>query len=273
MNMLQRLAEVERGGEPVALATIIQSRGSVPRRAGSKMLIYADRGIEGTIGGGTMEQRVIDQAEACLQDGQIRMVHYNFNDPALGDPGICGGEIDVSIEPFLPPPTLVIVGAGHVGKAVAHLAKWLHFRVVVSDDRPEFCNPENVPDADDYLVCALQDLPAKMKINRFTYLVLTTRGSPVDVAGLPAILETNPAFIGVIGSRRRWELTAAEMQNNGVPREKIERVTSPIGLELNAETPEEIAVSILAQIMMLRGTASGESMAHTPKMRKANTGG
>jgi xanthine dehydrogenase accessory factor len=175
-----------------------------------------------------------------------------MTDPKRGDPGSCGGQVEIFVEPIQPKPTLVVIGSGHVGKAVASLAHWLGFRVAVNDDRPEFCTPEAVPDADAYYICSIKDLPNQLDINPLTFLVLTTRGVDIDVPGLPALLNTHAAYIGVIGSRRRWATTRKTLLEAGVPEEKLERVRSPIGLKLNAETPEEIAVSILAEIILLR---------------------
>ncbi len=254
------ITEVEQSGESAALCTVVRSEGSTPRHVGSKMLVHADGHFLGSVGGGDLEHRVLHEAWMAIADGQPRLLHYNMADPARGDPGVCGGQVEVFVEPILPPPTVVIIGGGHVGKAVAHLAKWLDFRVVVSDDRPEFCNKETVPDADAFYVCGMEDLPKRLTLNRRSYVVLTTRGTAVDVDGLPALLDAKPAYIGVIGSRRRWALTVRELESRGIAREQIEGVHSPIGLELRAETPEEIAVSIMAEILMLRDRGTGRSM-------------
>lgn len=147
-----------------------------------------------------------------------------------------------------------------MGKAVAHVAKWLGFRVVVSDDRPELCTSEIVPDADMFLVCDMADIPQKLEIDNQTYIILTTRGMVVDVPGLAPLLDTNAAFIGVIGSKRRWMMTRKELIAQGVQEKKLDKVHSPIGLELNAETPEEIGISIMAELIMLRNEGSGKSM-------------
>ena len=136
----------------------------------------------------------------------------------------------------------------------------LGFRVVVSDDRAELCTPEIIPDADQFLVCDMADIPQKLEIDNQTYIILTTRGMVVDVPGLAPLLDTKAAFIGVIGSKRRWLMTRKELITQGVPEEKLNRVHSPIGLELNAETPEEIAISIMAELIMLRNEGSGKSM-------------
>jgi len=269
MRLYDRLADIDRRGLRAALATVIRTRGSVPRHAGSKMLIFPDGTIEGTIGGGEMESRVIEESLQALADGRTRVLQYAFSDPEKGDPGVCGGEMEVFVEPLQPRPSLIVIGAGHVGQAVAHLARWLGFRLVVNDDRPGFASADVIPDADEYLACRLEELPEKTKIDEQTFLVLLTRGVTVDVQGLPALLETSAAYIGVIGSRRRWEVTLKELQGMGVSEKKIARIVSPIGLELGAETPEEIAVSIMAEIIMLRKGGSGDPMAHQPVGRKA----
>jgi xanthine dehydrogenase accessory factor len=260
MSVHKALAELETRNEAGALCTIVRSQGSTPRHTTSKMLVYADGSFVGTVGGGEMENRVIAEAKEAIRDGKPRLLSYNMSDPKRGDPGVCGGQVEVFVEPILPKPTVVVIGSGHVGKAVAHLAHWLGFRVAVNDDRPEFATPEAVPDADEYYPIPMAELPQKLNITPWTYLVLTTRGVNVDVAGLPALLDTQAAYIGVIGSRRRWATARKAMEAAGVPPEKLDRVRSPIGLELNAETPEEIAVSIMAEIIMLRQGGDGKVM-------------
>ncbi len=156
------------------------------------------------------------------------------------------------MEPITPRPTLVVVGAGHVGRAVAHLAHWTGFRVVVSDDRPEFCDPEIIPEASEFYPCLLEDLTDKFTITRSTNMVLTTRSVDIDVPGLPKILDSPAAYIGVIGSRRRWDTARKQLEESGVTKEKLERVHSPMGIDISAETPEEIAVSIMAEIIKNR---------------------
>jgi xanthine dehydrogenase accessory factor len=224
------------------------------------MLVYADGRILGTVGGGEMENRVRQEALDALKDGKARLLTYNMTDPSRGDAGTCGGQVEVFVEPILPSPMVVVIGGGHVGKAVAHLAKWLGFRVAVSDDRAEFCTPEANPDADEFHACPLAELPLRLSITPQTCLILTTRGSQVDAAGLPALLESQAGYIGVIGSRKRWSETCKQLNEAGITDEQLKRVHSPIGLGIGAETPEEIAVSILAEVLMLRGGGSGKQM-------------
>jgi xanthine dehydrogenase accessory factor len=147
-----------------------------------------------------------------------------------------------------------------VGKAIVHLAKWLGFRVIVSDDRAELCTPEVTPEADAYYPVRMSELPKHIKIDRRTFLILTTRGSNVDVEGLAPFLDSPAAYIGVIGSKRRWASTVKELKKRGVAEEKLSKVHSPIGLELQAETPEEIAVSIMAEVLMVRDKGTGRQM-------------
>lgn len=270
-SLFALVADLQRKGEPAALATVIRARGSVPRHAGSKMLVYPDGKIVGTVGGGEMESRVIQESLAALRDGGTRILRYELNDPQGGDPGVCGGEVEVFVEPIARKPTVIVVGAGHVGQAVAHLAHWLGFRVVVSDDRAEFANPTTVPEADEIVVCPLAELGTRTRIDDQTYVLLTTRGVPVDIVGLPALLDAPAAYLGVIGSRRRWEITAQQMREKGIPEEKIARVSSPMGLELNAETPEEIAVSMMAEVILRRRGGTGERMAQ-PSARSRRQG-
>jgi xanthine dehydrogenase accessory factor len=168
--------------------------------------------------------------------------------------------VEVFVEPIQPRPVLVVIGAGHVGKAVAHLAHWLGFRVAVNDDRPGFCTQEAVPGGDDFYPVPMAELPGHLRISPWTYLVLTTRGVDVDVRGLPALLDTPAGYIGIIGSKRRWATAYKQLLETGIPAEKLDRVHSPVGLELNAETPEEIAVSIMAEIVMLRNGGNGGRM-------------
>jgi len=247
------LAEAQRDAVSVALATVIRVQGSVPRHAGSKLLVYGDGVRVGTIGGGAMESLVIAESLAALMDGQTRIREYTLNDITAGDPGICGGTVEVFIEPILSAPTLLVVGGGHVGKALATLAKTLDYRVLLSDDRPEYCNADYAPGLDGYIVCKPSEIPAQVTINARTYIACVTRGLPVDLALFPALVATSAAYIGLIGSVRRWTLTQKALREQaGLTDAQIGRITAPIGLEIGAETPNEIAISILAQIIKVR---------------------
>ena len=253
----QAVAEVVEKNELAALCTVVRSQGSTPRRAASKMLVYADGSILGTVGGGEMESRVIAEARQAILDGRPRLVEYSMSDPERGDPGVCGGQMEIFVEPIQPNPTLLIFGAGHVGRAVAYLAHWLGFRVVAFDDRPEFCTPETFPEADEHFPGSPAEIKDQVRITPWTYIVLTTRNVDIDVQILPFLLLSTAAYIGVIGSRRRWATTRQKLLDLGISEDELARVHSPMGLKLKAETPEEIAVSIMAEIILLSHSDSG----------------
>ena len=259
-TIYRALADLEEKGEGGVLCTIVGTQGSTPRHEGSKLLLYPDGHFIGSVGGGEVEGRVIKEAAQALLDGKTKLLSYDMVNPQQGDPGVCGGTLEVFVEPLKPKPILLVIGGGHVGKALAHLAHWLGFRVGVSDDRPEFSTPEANPDADFFVPVPMAEVPSKISITPYTYIVLPTRNMAIDVKGLPVLLESKAAYIGLIGSRRRWLLTKKTLVEAGVPEEKVNRINAPMGLELKAETPEEIAVSIMAEIIMLRNGGTGQSM-------------
>jgi len=261
LAVYEALVNAQKNGTPSALATIIETQGSMPRHAGSKMLVYEDGSIVGTVGGGAMESRVIATALEVLSSGKSRTESYTLNSIAEGDPGICGGSAKIFIEPLELAPTLLIIGGGHVGKATAELGKWLGFRVVLSDDRPEFCNPDYVPNLDGYIVAPPDAITGKIEINRNTYVVAVTRGLPIDGKLFPPLLGTPAKYIGLIGSRRRWKLTRDMLKAEyAITGDELNQIHAPIGLELEAETPKEIALSILAEIIMVQRGGTGEPM-------------
>ncbi len=257
----EALVKVHNNGTPAALATVIRTTGSMPRHAGSKMLVYPDGQIVGTIGGGMMESDVIQAAQDAIQQGDSRIETYSLTSMEAGDPGICGGSADVFIEPLEVSPTLLVIGGGHVGKALADLGNWLGYRVVLSDDREAFCNETYAPGLDEYIVCAPDNLTDRIDITPQTHIAAVTRGLPVDEKLIPVLLETDAAYIGLIGSRRRWALTVRHLrETHGLTDDRLARVRAPIGLELEAESPREIALSIMAEITMLRRGGTGQPM-------------
>lgn len=260
-QILEELLAAQSRREPVALAVIIRDQGSVPRHTGSKILVFPDGRTLGSVGGGELEARVVAAAKEAMVDGRPRVVPFSLVEPRRGDPGVCGGNVDVYIEPYLSPATLFVAGCGHVGKALASLGHWLGYRVVCWDDRPELVGPENVPEADHHLSGPITEALMQQPIDSHTYIAVVTRNVTLDRGILPPLLSTPAAFIGVMGSRRRWEETKRQLIEDGVAPEQLRKVHAPIGLELNAESPEEIAVSIMAQITMLRRDGTGAPMA------------
>ncbi len=259
-QIYRRINEVLSAGDSAALCTIITSSGSAPRHEGTKMLVFSDGSFMGTVGGGAVEDLVYQEAFDTILTKKTKVLKYSMVDPKRGDPGVCGGTVEIFIEPVMSNAKMIIIGGGHVGKALARQAKFLGYRVAISDDRPEFCTPEANPDADEFYPCPMSELVSKIRITSSTYIILATRGSNVDVEGLAPLLDSPAAFIGVIGSKRRWAFTQKGLLDKGVSKETLLKVHSPVGIELNAETPEEIAVSIMAEIIMLRNGGTGKLM-------------
>ena len=251
------LMDLSQKGTSGALCTIIKTKGSTPRREGSKMLVYPDGKIVGSIGGGEVESRVIKEAVDTLQTGESKILSYDLVNSDKGDPGICGGTMEIFIDPLKRPDDIVVVGGGHVGRAVVHLANWLGFRVILSDDRQEFCNAEKVPGADEYIHCKLEELPSKYNFSDQTAVVLATRNNQMDISGLPEILAEPVSYIGVISSQRRWKLTEKQLIDSSVKKDELKRIYAPIGLDIHADTPEEIALSILSEILLVKRGGTG----------------
>ena len=254
-DILQRLAEMKTAGKPVCLCVVIKTSGAVPRHAGTKMLVFPDGRSEGTVGGGGVEQAALAAALEAFRDGKPRTVTYSLKGDDDASLGVCGGEMEVYIEPQLPADTLLILGAGHVGRAIAQAAKHLDFQIVVVDER------EGLLDPTVFLGCQLMhadmaSVPEKLEITPRTFIVDVSHGSDVDIAGLPSILKSEAAYFGVIGSKKRWAATLAGLRAQGVSEDLIAKVKSPIGLAIKAETPEEIAISILAEVIEKKNTKS-----------------
>jgi len=248
----QALVEVLQNNKPAAVATVVRTRGASPREAGAKMLVYPDGSIVGSVGGGEMELRVIAAAKDALRDGKPRYLDMTLSNEQRGDPMICGGEMEIFVEPLTLAPTLVLVGAGHIGAAVAQLAKLNGFRVVVLDDRAEFVTPENFPHADERIAGDIAEKIRAIDITPQTYVVLVTRAHTLDAALLGAVVEKDAAYIGMLGSERRVLTVKNLLKQKGVSEAALARVHAPIGIPIQAETPQEIAVSIMAEIIQVK---------------------
>lgn len=259
-DLWRRIAQAQAERRPLAAATVVRSSGSVPRRAGAKMLIYADGRTEGSVGGGLFESLVIRDALAALECGQSALRGYSFNPVGAGPQAfgaVCGGRAEVFLEVLLPPDRLLIVGGGHCGRALARMASLLDFAITIVDDRAEYARPEDFdfPNVESvlHLPPDFEGLPAP---DASAYVVLISKGYLTDAAALRRALDSPAAYIGMIGSRRKRETVYDRLRADGVSEEALQRVCAPIGLEIGAETPEEIAVSILAEIIQARARRS-----------------
>lgn len=241
--------------KPAALATVTGVTGSTPARVGAKMLVYADGTTLGTVGGGKLEAEVIKAARQAINNMEPLFSDYSLNaDDVDGPCMICGGRVSVFIEPLLPASQLLIAGAGHVSRYVARLGKMLGFEVVVVDDRPEFANQELFPEADRLIVNDIGQALAEYKITGNTCIVIVTRGHQYDEAALESVVNSNAAYIGMIGSEKKVKTIFDNLRRKGIKDAALDKVYAPIGLKIGGKTPPEIAVSILAEILQVRYT-------------------
>jgi len=214
------------------------------------MLVFPDGSTEGTIGGGKIEAQATEEALEALRCGESRLATYVLleeGEHALGM--VCGGEASVFLEARLPVRTLLIIGAGHVAASLAPLARLLDYRVVVMDERSQLATRERFPEADEVVLGNAGEAGSLVRIDRYTAVVIVTHGHLHDQAALASVLETDAGYIGMIGSRRKVRTILAELEKAGVPATAFCRVHAPIGLDLGGQTPAEISLSILAQIV------------------------
>jgi xanthine dehydrogenase accessory factor len=253
MDVFAEISRLKKEGRKGALATIIQVQGSIPSYESAKILIRDDGSMVGTVGGGCVEAEVWSVAQEVMREEKPRRLHFNLNaNPEYDNGLVCGGSLEIFVEPVLAAPRAYLFGGGHVSLAVAKIAALAGFEVVVADDRPAFSNPDRFPEAVETHAGAWEEIFPKLQINELSYLVLVTRGHKGDLACLRWALTTPAGYIGMIGSKRKFiEITKA-LESEGVPRGHWERVHSPIGLDIGALTPEEIAVSIVAEMIATR---------------------
>jgi len=250
MEIYEEIVRLKREDRPSALATIVQCAGSAPQREGSKMLVRDDGTTMGTLGGGCIEAEVIQNSLMAIRDASPRTVPFNLTEKDGGL--VCGGKILVYIEPVVPEPHIVILGAGHVGKALSSVAAFSGFRVTVVDDREEHANRENLPRANNVIVSEFASVFSKVAVDKKTYLVIATRGHNHDLDALKAALKTEACYVGLLGSRRKKALLFKTLREEGFPDYDIQRVIIPVGLPIGSVTPEEISISIIAQIIEQR---------------------
>src|SRR5713101_2079432 len=256
MDLFEEIVKLRREGKRGALATIVHTNGSIPSFESSRMLVREDGTIAGTIGGGCVEADVWAAAREVMQKEASRKMVFNLNHEANYDSGlICGGTLEVFVEPILPQPVVYLFGGGHVSIAVAHAARAAGFGVGVVDDREQFANTERFPMAQE-IFTSFEDAFARLKPNASAYLVIVTRGHKEDMRCLAWAVRTEARYIGMIGSRRKVISVYQALEKEGFRPEEFERVYAPTGLEIGALTPEEIAISITAELIAVRRNAA-----------------
>jgi xanthine dehydrogenase accessory factor len=265
VDIYEEILRLKKEGRSSAIATIVQCSGSSPQKEGAKMLIRDDGSTVGTLGGGCIEAEVIQTSLQAIRDGNPLTIPFELTEKHGGL--VCGGKVLVYIEPVVPDPKLVILGAGHVGKALSKVARFSGFRVTVVDDRQEYANRDNIPDAIDIVVTDFDDVFSKLDADRDTYLVIATRGHNHDLDALKAALKTEARYIGLLGSKRKKALLFKTLRDEGFSQTDIDRVITPVGLPIGSVTPEEIAISIMAQIIKYRRENASQGFSNPPCSR------
>ena len=260
MDLFEEIVKMRRAGQRGALATIVHTNGSIPSYESSRMLVREDGSLVGTIGGGCVEADVWAAAKEVMQKESPRKMVFNLNNEASYDNGlICGGTVEIFVEPILPQPVVYVFGAGHVSMAMAKAASAAGFAVGVVDDREAFANLQRFPMAQDVFTSYEQAFE-KIQPNASTYLVIVTRGHKEDMRVLAWAVRTQARYVGMIGSKRKVLSVYKALEQEGYRPEEFERVYAPMGLEIGALSPEEIAISIVAELIAVRRNA--EAAAH-----------
>ena len=253
MDIYEEIVKLRREGRRGAVATIVNVRGSIPSFKTAKMLVREDGSMCGTIGGGCVEADVWRAAREVMDQEKPRTLSFDLNQDPKYDTGlVCGGTLEIFIEPILPPAVLYIFGAGHVAQSLYKTARDVGFDVTVIDDRETFANRERFPHASEVIAQDFDQATSALPVSEANYIVIVTRGHRDDMRILRWAVQTKARYVGMIGSKRKTIAIFRELQKEGLPAELFERVHAPIGLDIGAITPEEIAVSITAELIAVR---------------------
>jgi xanthine dehydrogenase accessory factor len=253
MDIYEEIVKLRQQGRRGAVATIVNVRGSIPSFKTAKMLVRDDGSIAGTIGGGCVEAEIWQAAREVMESEKPRTLTFNLNQDPKYDTGlVCGGTLDIFVEPVLPPAALYIFGAGHVSVSLYKVAKGAGFDVTVVDDRAAYANRERFPEAKEIIAEDFDRAMARLAPNESAYLVIVTRGHRDDMRVLRWAVQTSARYIGMIGSKRKTITIFQELTKEGLAANLFERVHAPVGLDIGAITPEEIAVAITAELIAAR---------------------
>ena len=257
MDVYEELLRLRNLGQKCALATIVDVRGSIPSYESAKLLVREDGSMIGTIGGGCVEAEVWNAAREVLETEKSKRLSFNLGQDAAYDNGlICGGQLEVFVEPVLPIPRAFIFGAGHISKSLSKVANLAGFSTVIIDNRESFANRERFPEAADVYAEEYEDVFPKLPINESSYLIIVTRGHRDDMRVLKLAIDTTARYIAMIGSKRKVINVIRELEKEGVSRAAFERIFAPMGLDIGAISPEEIAISVAAEMIAVRRNAA-----------------
>ncbi len=253
VDLYEEIVRIRKAGRRAALATIVKRTGSTPRKDNAKMLIREDGSSVGSVGGGCVEAEAWQLAKQVIASGRSDNLRYQMTDEEAESEGlVCGGSVEIFVEPIMPNPRLVILGAGHVGQAVAEAVNRVGFDVSVVDDRESFASPERFPPATEIRVQPFEDGLGDLKIVPDDFVLIVTRGHSHDQVALESAIRTEAGYVGLVGSRRKIQILVKNLLEAGHGVEAFRNLYAPIGLDIGSETPQEIAVSVAAEMIALR---------------------
>src|ERR1700728_4591925 len=258
MDVFDELLRLRNSGQKCALATIVQVHGSIPGFQSAKLLVREDGSMVGTIGGGCVEAEVWNAAREVMETGKPRNMSFSLGQDAAYDNGlICGGQLEVFVECIAPQPAALIFGGGHISKSLAKVLDLAGFRVSVIDNREAYANRERFPEAAEVHAEEYEEVYPKLTITESTFIVIVTRGHRDDMRVLRWAVTTQARYISMIGSKRKVISVIRELEKDGIPRSAFERIFAPMGFEIEAISPEEIAVSVVAEMIAARRLPEG----------------
>ena len=263
MDIFEEITRLRKAGIKGALATIVNVRGSIPSFESAKLLIREDGSIVGTVGGGCVEAEVWTVAREVMQEEKSRKLTFSLNnDPSFDTGLLCGGTLEIFVEPILPTPYLYIFGAGHVSLSLSKVATVAGFSTIIIDDRDTYANRERFPEAVEIHADEYEKVFERLVPNSSSFLIAVTRGHRDDMRVLRWAVGTLARYVGMIGSKRKVIEIVKHLEGEGVPAQQLARVHAPIGLEIGAVTPEEIAVSVVAEMIAVRRNALEDVKPH-----------
>ena len=248
-NFFETIVDLKESEEPFALAVIVKAEGSTPRKTGAKMVVLKDGKTVGTLGGGDLEKRVVEEAMDVIKQGEPRIASFTLDIEKGNLDMMCGGKLDVYIEPILPDDKLIIFGAGHITRSLAPLMRGAGFQVSVVEDSPDLLQKDKFPETEDLILTDMEQFARDLSSDPGTYIVLLSRGFSRDKAILIQLIQKDFKYIGMIGSLRKINTMREDLQKEGIPEKVFSKLKAPIGLDIGAETPEEIAISIAAEVI------------------------
>jgi xanthine dehydrogenase accessory factor len=259
MDIYEEVVRLRRSGQKCALATIVQVNGSIPSYESAKLLVREDGSMLGTIGGGCVEAEVWNVAREVMESEKPRHLNFSLGQDAAYDNGlICGGQLNVFVEPVIPEPQAFVFGAGHISKSLSKVATLAGFSTVIVDNREAFANRERFPEARDIHAEEYEDVFPKLNVRDTSHLIIVTRGHRDDMRVLRWAVGTPARYIAMIGSKRKVIGVVKELEKEGIRREAFERVFAPMGFDIGAITPEEIAISVVAEMIAARRNPGSE---------------